>query len=304
MAATSDAPIFFIGMPRSGTTFVFEAFARHESLAWPTLFTQRAPTFPSLNLWRTMVDNRFFQLAGRKGQYGRTRLGNRYLPQPNEAYRFWNRVASAAFARSFMDEQHVSDADRERARKAIGRIMFWQRRARFAAKFTGPPRIRFLSALFPGATFVHVVRDGRAVVQSLLQVPFWREKGGYNGPFWQDSVSAERLNIWKNDGGDPAVLAAMQWQRIIRAARSEAAALDPSQYFEVRYEDVVAAPVTQINDIARRCGLAASVQMENYLRDIPRVDNFNEKYRREFTPQRITKITEVMQPELGLLGYG
>jgi omega-hydroxy-beta-dihydromenaquinone-9 sulfotransferase len=242
-------------------------------------------------------------LSGRKGQYGRTHLGNRYLPQPNEAYRFWNRVASAAFARSFMREQKVSAADRARVQNAVRKIMFWQGRCRFAAKFTGPPRIQFLSSLFPGAIFVHIVRDGRAVVHSLLKVPFWRAKGGYDNPFWEGGVSEERLQAWKSHGSDPAVLAAMQWQDVIRTARVEAASLNSEQYFEVRYEDVIADPVMRINAIAERCGLNPSARITRYLHDIPRIESFNSKFREEFSPELIAKLSDVMNPELRLLGY-
>ena len=42
-ASTVDRPIFFVGMPRSGTTLVFEAVAAHEDLAWLSQHVQRAP---------------------------------------------------------------------------------------------------------------------------------------------------------------------------------------------------------------------------------------------------------------------
>ena len=38
-------PIFMIGVPRSGTTIVFEALSSHEDLGYFTSFTNRFPNF-------------------------------------------------------------------------------------------------------------------------------------------------------------------------------------------------------------------------------------------------------------------
>ena len=46
-----------------------------------------------------------------------------------------------------------------------------QGRPVFMHKFTGWPRARLLAAVFPEAKFVHVLRDGRSVANSYVQVP-------------------------------------------------------------------------------------------------------------------------------------
>ncbi len=43
-------PIFFIGFPRSGTTVAFEAFCQHRTLGWPSVYTERFPTHPGINV--------------------------------------------------------------------------------------------------------------------------------------------------------------------------------------------------------------------------------------------------------------
>ena len=58
-----------------------------------------------------------------------------------------------------------------------------QRRPVFLHKFTGWPRARFVEEALPGSRFVRVIRDGRSVVNSWLQTPWWR---GPEGPSqWQ-----------------------------------------------------------------------------------------------------------------------
>ena len=39
-------PISSIGIPRSGTTIIYEAFARHKSLGWLTNLAQNFPHSP------------------------------------------------------------------------------------------------------------------------------------------------------------------------------------------------------------------------------------------------------------------
>ncbi len=55
--------------------------------------------------------------------------------------------------------------------------------ATFLHKFTGWPRAGFIRGVLPDARFIHVVRDGRAVANSWLQMPWWL---GFEGPdHWQ-----------------------------------------------------------------------------------------------------------------------
>lgn len=48
MKNVSD-PIFFIGIPRSGTRGLFEAFASQKQLGWPRNYTEKFPTHSSIN---------------------------------------------------------------------------------------------------------------------------------------------------------------------------------------------------------------------------------------------------------------
>ncbi|MGH8249940.1 MAG: sulfotransferase family protein [Steroidobacteraceae bacterium] len=297
--ASIAKPIFFTGVPRSGTTIAFEAFARHPNLAWPTNYTAQFPRLPQLNLLRRLLDNSRLELVGRKNQYGRARLGNRFLPMPNEAYEFWNRHGDPRFARDYLDAASGLRA-RSRLSGAVQNLVSWQGKQRFAAKLTGPPRIGFLSAVFPDAIFVHIVRDGRAVVHSLLKVGFWREKGGFEAPFWSGGPS----NAWSgNPSGDPGVLAALQWRDILAAARQEAAALGPGQYVELRYEDLVIEPAARLHEVARQCGLPDCDAIDRYLRNSEKLSNMNSKYLRDFSPGYVDELARAMQPQLSLYGY-
>ena len=83
-----------------------------------------------------------------------------------------------------------------------------------------------LAALFPESRFVHIVRDGRDVALSFLDVHF--------GP--SDLLFAARL-----------------WKRRVRQGRIAGRALGGERYLEVRYEELVAFPERELR---RLCGFA------------------------------------------------
>ena len=301
--SSAGSPIIFLGFPRSGTTVTFEAFSRHPSLGWPSAYTAEYPTVSVVEGLRRLLDNSFVHLAGKKGQYGKTIVGNRFLPQPNEAYGFWDLHSGVDFSRGTL---HGVRADRhaaERVREAVRRLLKWQGRPRFAAKLTGPPRITFLDSVFGDCLFVHVVRDGRAAVHSLLRTDFWRQKGGYDRPFWSGGLSAEREKTWEDSGRDPGVLAALQWTAILEATRLEASQLDARRFFELRYEDFVRSPHEMLRKIFDFCGLEDSAEVHAYLQRSAILADMNQKFRSDFSTPYIAKLTSLMQPVLAQLGY-
>ena len=168
-----EKPIFFIGMPRSGTTVTFEVFAAHRELGWLSNYSRRLPQFPYV----TVVHRLFGDRRGRKSQDQTISLVRRLLPEPMEDYAIWNSFFGESFSRSFL-EGHTAQPDQIRACRAyMGKILLAECKSRLCVKFTGPPRKRFLEHVFPDAYFINVVRDPRAVVASLLTVYFWKQRG-------------------------------------------------------------------------------------------------------------------------------
>ena len=298
-----DSPVFFVGMPRSGTTVVFEPFSRHPALGWPTNYTERRPQSPWFNGLRRILDNRILCLAGRKGQYGRVLPGNRFLPHPGEAYQFWDHYTGREFSREYLLEVAADRETRNRVRTAVRKILQWQGRGRFAAKLTGPSRIRFLTSIFPNAQFVHVIRDGRAVVHSLLRVGFWREKGGYEAPFWHGGLPEESIAEWEASGRDPAVLAAVQWKAIVLLTRREAEALPEGRYTEVRYEEFIGAPHRELSRLNVFCSLPDSQEGHRYIDRTVALTDMNAKSRSVVDPVRHQVVVQALQPALTMLGY-
>jgi hypothetical protein len=296
-------PVFFIGMPRSGTTIMFEAFSRHPALAWPSNYAQDHPEQQAYELLRAILDTRYWQFVGRKPQGRKHRLGNRFMPHPAEAYPFWNLVCRRDFGRGYLRDIVVDQETIERVRNVAAKIVKYQARQRFSAKFTGPPRIRYLRQIFPDAQFVHIVRDGRAVVRSLLKVGFWKNKGGFDAPFWNGDFPEQMVREWELADRDPGVLAALQWRHVVTRCREEGAELEADQYTEVSYESFTRDPIACIDEILTFADLDSSASIADYLSNTPKITDMNKKFADEFSPDYVALLTEKLQPALSQFDY-
>jgi hypothetical protein len=94
--------------------------------------------------------------------------------------------------------------------------------------------VPLLHELFPGARFVHLIRDGRDVCLSAID---WRRPGKL----------LACASSWRED---PVTTAALWWNWHVRMARESGRELGPSLYCELRYESLVAAPA---DECARLC---------------------------------------------------
>lgn len=84
--------------------------------------------------------------------------------------------------------------------------------------------LHLLTELFPEALFVHIVRDGRDVALSYLEVDW---------------------------GPNSMIEAARRWRHRVELGREAGAALGPERYMEVRYEDLVADPERELREVCR-----------------------------------------------------
>lgn len=296
-------PVFFIGVPRSGTTIVFEAFARHEEIGWLSNYTEKFPGLPFFNLLVPLCDNKLFYLSSEKKQHNKVLLGNKILPKPAEAYSFWNRKTGIDFAKKYLTGEFADEIHRNKVCSSINRIIGYQRKHRFSTKITGPARIGYLRSIFPDAYFIHVIRDGRAVVNSLLNVKFWKQGKGDEEVWWDGGINEQELIEWRKKGADPAVLAAIQWKKIITLAREESSLIPESHYREIRYEEFIINPVKLIHSLYSWAGLKASSRFEKYISKKGKYEDMNKKYQQKFSPDVVSAITESMSPLLKDLNY-
>jgi hypothetical protein len=256
-------PVFIIGHWRSGTTFLHELMVRDERFAYPTtyecfapnhfLVTRRiTPKIVNLLLPRTRpMDN---MLTGVDNpQEDEFALGNLGCPTP-----YWRMVFpnEPPCYLELLDMEGVSEELLARWK----RDMVWFVRAMTFYKdkpliLKSPPhtgRIRLLSELFPGARFIHITRHPEALFAS-------------NRRLWPRLDSAQGLQIPNNEHLDEYIFTA--FERMYRGFESQRPSIDPSRIWDVRYEDVVADPVGQLETIYRQLDLGDFEQVRGKLEE-------------------------------------
>jgi hypothetical protein len=160
---------------------------------------------------------------------------------------------------------------------------------------------RALRVAFPRATLVHMVRDGRDVVCSLLERG-WLGKGredsddaalafGASPRFW---VETERLEEFRR--ASEARRAAWAWRRYVEAGRR----LGETAH-ELRYERLCTDPERVAVELAGLLGTAPAP----LARDLAAASERSiGRYRRDLTPEQVADVESEAGALLAELGYG
>lgn len=153
-----------------------------------------------------------------------------------------------------------------------------------------------LERLFPTARFVHLVRDGRDAALSFLSVPRGIMTEGWGYP--TDAAGFARL-----------------WRTEVNAARALGRRVGAERYLEVRYEDLVREPASELR---RVCGFVGLEYQEDMLAYVGHSDSARKPHqqrlnqpptagvrdwRTELTPADGAAFEAVAGDVLGMLGY-
>ena len=285
-----------------GTSLTFASFAAHGDLGWFSQYMDRAPWLPGSAALTRLA---FAAPAARKdvARHGARRsLVERLQIAPSEAYNLWERLCGEEFADAYLLAVTASEGQRRRVRGRVRRTLLLQGKPRFCAKLTGPGRIGFLTSIFPEARFVHVIRDPRAVVDSLLRVRFWRETGRYTQPAWRGGLTDADLAAWHRYD-TPEALAAVQWGAVLRTTRAEAATLRPGAYRELHYEDFVTDPVRRLRELFEFADLADDPNAHEFVAKRLRVRDLSQGWRERLPAERVGEIEQLLAGPMADLGY-
>ena len=110
------------------------------------------------------------------------------------------------------------------------------------------------------------------------------------------------MEVYENHDKSPLALAAVQWRRIIYAARSEASGISEDRYLEIKYEDFMNNPYDSMSKLLDRCALNPSPRVYDYMRSI-RFKNMNFKYTQSIRNDHIAMLNDIMGDLLIELGY-
>ncbi len=286
----TTAPIILFGTGRCGSTILHRMFTEHQKLAWLSGFCDHYPH-------RLSINRLLMQLLDYPIIYNF--LKNRY--SPGECYIFWEYYAKG-FRRPVRDlmAEDLSIKNKKRLLDVFSQLTTAQR-DRLLLKITGWPRLSYLLELFEDAKFIHVVRDGRAVANSLVNVDFWHGWGGPEKWRW-GALPARYSEEWEQYNRSFIVLAAIQWKMLMDAAEEAQQKIPSSRFLEVRYEDLCAEPLPVFKKIAAFSEVEWDTVFQERLAKY-RLKNTNEKYTRELNAQQQQDLNEVLADYLPKFGY-
>lgn len=269
-----EKPIIIFGTGRSGTTIISDIIFQHEDLAWHSNFQELFPKYASVNILRSVFDNKFWRLIGMNTQNNKSII-NYICFRPIERYNFWEEITGPRieFSRSFLVNQRATDVEKNRIRSFFVKMVKYQQRKRLAFKLTGPSRMEYLSSIFPDALYINIVREPVATVRSWLEVQWSNQIT--DQLWWTGAYTAAEEEEAKQLAGNPALFAAFQYKKIMQVTDDEIKKVKPS-IFTVSYEDFVSNPNETIKNILEFLKLKPSKLIDNYINKI-NVSNRNNR---------------------------
>ncbi len=188
-------------------------------------------------------------------------------------------------------------------------------------------RLPFLFKIFPQAKYVHLIRDGRSVAESVFRL--WDQPTAlsyklrklryypitnlaYTYWFLKNSFTADKKSrVWgvrykgvydDLEQHSRLVVCARQWVKCIQAAERDFSSIDSKQVHSIKYESLV----TDANAVQQLCEFLdlddSSSVMERY-RSTVRSDT-RQKWRGKWTDEEKTSLNDEMGATLQRLGYG
>lgn len=214
-------PIFIIGAARSGTTWVHDILAAHPQVA----SVYESWLFTSQNGLGALFTSAHWP----PGYSGLGRLLSR-----EELLSYTRGIAQQIMSHAIQPEHRFLIEKSPSHAFAIDLIV----------------------ELFPGARFIHVLRDGRDVCVSVRAAA--------------ESWAPE----WKNDFGKSIRAAAMSWRDVVKVIQNKARNLD-NEFLEMRYEALQRDRIGSYRRLFDFCNIPCDDQM---LQQIEEATDFEKKY--------------------------
>ena len=216
----SERPIFVVGCPRSGTTLLSLMLSSHSRIAIPPETRFLLPIFRARQRFRDLrVEPNRRRLARRLVRPQGTKFAHLRLDPERvkkEIVEGPPTIGSALAA-----PYRLYAADRGKSRWGDKRPTYFR-------------NVELLRALFPGAVIVHLVRDPRDCVGSLVRAEWWHHGAAGALATWVHAVDCTT------------------------AARRE---LPADAFHEIRYEDLVADPRAELTRLCAFLGEGFEEQM-------------------------------------------
>jgi len=276
-----NGPIFVVGAPRSGTTLLQRMLRSHPRISSPT------------------GESHFFvPLLRDAAQYGDLSRIENVRGLLEQMHARWAEFLDTDFHGVRFEASSMADAIHARGANTMPEVLD----ALFRVNAEGEGKARWLDktpyyihhiptllATYPDAQFVHIIRDGRDGVLSMLE----------------RAADIRVFNIYSG---------ARLWKHYVEAGRNAGKQLTPQQYLELRYEDILGNPVPTVTRICEFLGEAFSEKVIDFQKSRdPRTktpllkqglqEGNREKWRTSMTPRQIRTFESIAGDTLKDCGY-
>jgi hypothetical protein len=294
-ADTNIKLVFIIGSGRCGSSLVHELISQHRDVGFISNFDDN---FPALNSKGFLNSLLFRSPIGHLTKKGRVRFA------PSEAYRLISKKVSPIYANSCRNLR-ASDVTPE-LKQSFRKFFFDRYRAQgkqvFVHKYTGWSRVEFFKEIFPEAKFIHIVRDGRAVANSFLQMPWWT---GFHGSenWYLGSLNERQQSQWESSDRSFLILAGLAWDVLVKSIEHDARQVGQDNVCTVRYEDFLSDPVGQIRKLSDFSDLDFNKSFENRIGASRINSGRKQAFLTDLSSSQVSELTSCIADSLAKYGY-
>ena len=288
---------FLVGAGRSGTTLLYKLLCLHPQIAYISNFESKWPWFPAGMACRAVAAHPQAKRAAWFRHGGNAYFVNRpwlkkAFPTPHEGEAVYRRCGLpltpppdySPDAPTLHALRRTFESIRQRANASI-----------FLSKRTANNRrIRQLEQVFPAARYIHLVRDGREVAQSLATVDWWDEH-----TVWWDGRTAGEI---ERAGADRLALCARNWVYEMRELERQLEAIEPERQCTLRFESLLQDPLEQLERVTRFLGLPYSTGYRATIESLG-LRPVQPQWRQAWTSDQLDTVLREARPTLRLHGY-
>ena len=295
----TEPPLFIIGHWRSGTTLLHELLMLDDRFCCPTTYECFVPghflltedVLTTALRWiiptkRPMDDVAAGWDRPQEDEFALVNLG---APSP---YRRMAFPVTSPRRPEALDLRGLPPAELERWRRALRRFL-----DRLAVRdprrpvLKSPPhtaRVGVLAEMFPGARFLHIVRDPFVVFSSTVRL-------------WQSLHDVQSMQVDRGAGLEDYVFAA--FDEMYAAFDRDRGALPDGSLHELRYEDLVADPVGRLAAAYDRLGLGGFDRVRPAVEEQARAMKRYRTASYRHDPRIVAEISRRWRPFIERYGY-
>jgi len=288
-------PIFIIGVPRTGTTFIYRILCFHPDLAYMSHL--------DLKNWIPEDEQKKF-----KNHFNKMKENNEPIPRNEPAlFVFGTDLVPGVVDKSRTPiegetlwkkhlpsyKKNISEDTKNVVIKAVTDVIESQKKPRFLNKAPqNSARLFAIQKCFPDAKFINMARDPLAVISSFIGRI---EREGV----FDTGIPIQNISEYKKL--DPIQQFAWRYKEITDAIYDFAKLQNKDTFVTVRYEKMIANPQGILKKILQFCDLEMPPEFE---KRIPRIHkNQTTKWKQKLSSDDVRKIFDIVTPSLEKMNY-